>query len=319
MDRPLTLDLRPGEVVALVGPNGAGKTNLLKSLRAARPDAGLVFQDLLLFPHLCSLDNVAFGLRRRGVSRSQARAQARQWLERLGVGNVAEQRPHTLSGGEAQRVAIARTLVLKPNVLLLDEPFAALDAAARPDVRRAVRAALAECPGGGVLVTHQPVDVLALAQRAVVLEAGRIVQDGPVEELRARPRSRWAAEWAGVNLLEGEAVAGGLRLPGGAVVAAASAAPGDSAATGPAYAVVHPHAVTLSRSRPETSARNVWAGTVADVDQEGDRARVRVQTLEGPADLVAEVTPAAVFDLGLQPGAEVWASVKATEVEVYPA
>jgi molybdate transport system ATP-binding protein len=313
MDVSLDLDLRPGEVVALVGPNGAGKTTLLKALMARRPDAGLVFQDLLLFPHLCALDNVAFGLRRRGQSRSQSRAQARQWLERLGVGHVADQRPSTLSGGEAQRVAIARTLVLRPNVLLLDEPFAALDAAARPDVRRAVRAALAECPGGGVVVTHQPVDVLALAQRAVVLEAGRIVQDGPVDELRARPRSRWAAEWAGVNLLEGEAVDNGLRLGGGLVVAAATH---DPAAAGPAYAVVHPHSVTLSRTRPETSARNVWAGTVADVDQEGDRARVRVQ---GPVDLVAEVTPSAVHDLDLAPGAHVWASVKATEVEVYPA
>jgi len=313
MDGTLTgLDLRPGEVVALVGPNGAGKTTLLRAILARRPDAGIVFQDLLLFPHLSALDNVAFGLRRRGLRKGPARAEARGWLERLGVGHVADQRPATLSGGEAQRVAIARTLVLRPALLLLDEPFAALDAAARPDVRRAVRTALAECPGGGVLVTHQPVDVLALAHRVVVLEGGRVTQDGPVDEVRSRPRSAWVAEMAGVNLFEGEADEAGLRVAGGGGVELAA----PSTVRGPAFAVVHPHAVTLSRHRPESSARNVWAGQVADVDVDGPRARVRVR---GPVDLVAEVTLGAVAELGLTAGAEVWASVKATEVAVYEA
>lgn len=306
------LELRPGEVVALVGPNGAGKTTLLRSVLARRPDAGIVFQDLLLFPHLSALDNVAYGLRRRGRRRAVARREAAEWLERLGVAGVADRRPSTLSGGEAQRVAIARTLALRPRLLLLDEPFASVDVAARAEVRRAVRAALAECPGGGVVVTHQPVEVLSLASRMVVLEAGVVVQDGPVAEVRARPRSRWVAELAGVNFLEGVATAEGLLLPGGALVAA------PSEMAGPAFAVFHPHAVTLSRHRPETSARNVWPGTVLDVDLEGDRARVRLRA-EAGVEVVAEVTLGALADLALAPGADVWASVKATEISLYPA
>jgi molybdopterin-binding protein len=294
----VTLDVAPGEVVALVGPNGAGKSTLLRAMLDQRPGTGLMFQDRLLFPHLSALDNVAFGLRRQGVKRKAAHTQARAWLDRLGAGDLADRRPATLSGGEASRVALARALAPRPDLLLLDEPFAAVDLAARPAVRRALRTALQEHRGACVVVTHQPVDVLALASRVVVLEDGRIVQDGPVAEVTARPRSPWAAEMAGLNLLPAELVQAAEHDPGAA------------------WAVIHPRAVTLSRARPEGSARNAWLGTVADIDYEGDRARVRI---DGAVGLVAEVTAAAVADLALATGQQVWASVKATEVTVYEA
>lgn len=336
---PLTLDARlrcaAGEVVALIGPNGAGKSTMLRAIAGLAPEAtgavtvngqnldgvpaedrpvGLVFQDHLLFPHLTVLDNVAFGIRRAGARRRAARHEAADWLERLGVADYAERTPEMLSGGQAQRVALARALARRDPVLLLDEPLAAVDVAGRAEVRRTLRTALAEHQGACVLVTHQPVEVLALAQRVVVLEEGQVVQDGPVEDVRARPRSPWVAEMAGVNLIEGTATADGLDLadPIGGRLAA------PSPVRGPAFAVIHPRAVTLSAHRPDTSARNAWPGRVVDVDAEGDRVRVRAR-MAGPLDLVAEITAAAAAELNLKPGVEVWASVKATEVTVYPA
>jgi molybdate transport system ATP-binding protein len=329
----VALQADAGDTVALVGPNGSGKTTLLRALAGLQPvdeasivvdgvavhdlpaeerPFGLVFQDRLLLPHLDAVENVAFGLRRAGMGKRAARAEAMAWLERVGLAHKAALQPHALSGGMAQRVALVRALALRPAVLLLDEPFGAVDLAARAVVREVLRA-----PEGGagsrvdVLVTHQPVEVLALADRVVVLEAGRVVQTGSVDDVRSRPRSEWAAEMAGVNLLQGTAVAGGLEV--GDVTIAVAGAVG---LVGPTFAVVHPHAVTLSRDEPNTSARNAWRGEVAAVDLERDRARVRVL---GPVELVAEVTVAAVADLGLVPGAPVWASVKATEIDLFPA
>ena len=287
LDLDARLTAQPGDVVALVGPNGSGKSTLLRAV-AHQANAGLVFQDRLLFPTMTALDNVAFGLRKQG--RREARRQAAHWLEALGVADVAGLKPDALSGGQAQRVALARALARQPAVLLLDEPFAGVDVAARVDVRRAVREA-ATPDRVTVLVTHEPVDVLAFATKVVVLEGGRITQQGSVDDVRTRPRSPWAARMAGLNL-----------LPAHAVTATGH---GD-------LAVIHPRSVTLSANRPDSSARNVWQGRVTDIDVEGDRVRVRIS---GAVDLVAEITPAALAELGSSP--VLWASVKATEVEVF--
>jgi molybdate transport system ATP-binding protein len=282
LDLDADLEVAPGEVVALVGPNGAGKSTLLQALAGTDPDVGLVFQDRLLFPHMTALDNVAFGLRQAGLRKRQARAEAHDWLRLLGMDDVSGLRPHALSGGQAQRVAIARAMARRPALLLLDEPFAALDVDAHAEVRQALRAALTQVPDSAVvLVTHQPVEVLAMAQRIVVLENGRIVQEGTVAEVTARPRSQWAARMAGLNLVDG-------------------------------VGVFHPRSVALSRDRPNTTARNVWRGTVAGIDHQGDRVRVRV---DGYTSLVAEITAASANEMALATGQEVWASVKATEVD----
>ncbi len=331
------LHAEDGEVVAIVGPNGAGKTTLLRAIAGLVPldsgrvevdgevledsaagvrllperrPIGVVFQDHLLFPHLSALDNVAFGLRARGRGRRQARELAAAWLERVGLADHAARRPRGLSGGQAQRVAVARALVTEPRVLLLDEPLAAVDATARVELRRTLRAQLAAYQGVRLLVTHDPLEAMALADRLVVIESGRLVQEGPIAEVTARPRSAWVAAMVGLNLFRGRVDDGVLALPDGLSLAVVTGVRGD------AFAVVHPRAVTLHRLRPETSARNTWLGEADSLDLEGDRVRVRVS---GPIPIVAEVTPAAVAELGLATGGAVWVSVKATEVSVYPA
>jgi len=331
------LDAQPGETVVLIGPNGAGKTTLLRVLAgllpldsgriavdghvlddpvrgawtpADRRPIGFVFQDQALFPHLSALENVAFGLRARGVRRQDARRRARAWLERVDMAEHAAARPRALSGGQAQRVALARALVPEPRVLLLDEPLSALDASTRVDTRRELRRHLEAHDGVRVVVTHDPVDAMTLGDRVIVLETGRVVQAGPLAELRERPRSRYVADLVGVNLYRGAADGERIRLRGEGELVAAGHARGE------VFAVVHPRAVALHRHEPEGTPRNVLPGTVEHLDVEGDRVRVIVA---GAVPVTAEVTPAAVAELELTAGAAVWASIKATEVSVYPA
>ena len=336
LDLDVSLEASAAEVVAVLGPNGAGKTTLLRAIAGLIPiDAGrieldgavlddvargvhvpaelrpigVVFQDYLLFPHLTAVENVAFGLRAHGVKNGEARARAMEWLERLGIAAHAGSRPQALSGGQAQRVALARALATNPRLLLLDEPLAALDASARGEIRRELKRHLASFSGIRVLITHDPLEALALADRLVIVEAGRVVQRGSAAEVTARPRSKYVADLVGVNLLRGTAHAGEIALHAGAMLRAAEPVDGE------VFAVIHPRAVALHRAHPEGSPRNVWRGRAATVDLQGDRVRVRV---EGDIAIVAEVTPAAVSELALAEGGEVWASVKATEIAVYP-
>jgi molybdate transport system ATP-binding protein len=331
------LAVASGELVVLLGPNGAGKTTLLRALAGLVPldrgrvvldgrvleDAesgewvaterrpvGFVFQDYLLFPHLSALENVAFGLRARGVGRAEARRRATAWLDRVGLAAHAAARPRALSGGQAQRVALARAMVAQPRLLLLDEPLAALDAATRSEVRRDLRRHLASFDGTRLLVTHDPLEAVALADRLVVLEDGRVTQTGTPSQVSAQPRSRYVAELVGVNLYRGLADGRSIRLANGGTVVAADIHQGE------VFAAVHPHAVALHRQPPEGTPRNVWAGTADTLEAIGDRVRVRVT---GTVPIIAEITPAAASELRLADGGPVWASVKATEVTVYPA
>ena len=337
LDVDVDLAVADREVVALLGPNGAGKTTVLRAIAGLHPldrggievdgralddpatgvfvptaerPIGVVFQDYLLFPRMSALENVAFGLRARGVPKAQARARAAGWLERVDLADHAAARPRELSGGQAQRVALARALATEPRVLLLDEPLAALDAGARLHVRAELRRHLASFGGARLIVTHDPVDAMVLADRLVVIERGRVTQTGTAADVTRHPRSRYVAELVGVNLLHG--VAAGehaVRLAGGAELVVADPLPGHDVAV-----ALRPQAVALHRVQPEGSPRNTWPATVADL--EADRDRVRVQ-LDGSIPLVAEVTPAAVADLDLVPGAAVWASVKAVDLTAY--
>jgi molybdate transport system ATP-binding protein len=334
----VTIQASAGTTIAIVGPNGAGKTTVLRVLAGlvplerghvtldgtvldgpgvgawlepeARP-VGFVFQDLLLFPHLSVLENVAFGPRSRGVRRPEARRRAAGWLERLGIDGFGVERPGALSGGQAQRVALARALATDPRLLLLDEPLSALDAGTRPSVRRDLARHLDTFAGVAVVVTHDPLEAMALADRIVVLEDGRVTQVGDSAELRERPRSAYVAEFVGVNLYRGTADGDGVVLANGARVVG-----GDGSVRGDALAVVHPRAVALHRSRPDGTPRNVWAGKIRHVDPEGERVRVHV---DAAVPVTAEVTASSLAELGLDEGTPVWASVKATEVAVFEA
>ncbi|MGH2769283.1 MAG: ABC transporter ATP-binding protein, partial [Actinomycetota bacterium] len=255
------LSVGMGEVVAILGPNGSGKTTLLRALAglvplgdglvildgevledpasglrvatAQRP-IGFVFQDYLLFPHLSALENVAFGLRARGLRRAEADRRARGWLERVGLARYASARPTSLSGGQAQRVALARALATDPRLLLLDEPLAALDAGTRVALRRDLRRHLRSFEGTRLLVTHDPLEAAALADRLVVIEEGNVVQEGTPAEVSERPRSAYVAQLVGLNLFRGKGRGDRIELASGTHLVVAGEAEGE------VFAVVHP-------------------------------------------------------------------------------
>jgi molybdate transport system ATP-binding protein len=335
LDLRVDVMVEPGELVAVLGPNGAGKTTLLRTIAGLVPidrgsisvddDAldsppdvfvppdrrpiGVVFQDYLLFEHMSALENVAFGMRATGTPKHAARAKAADWLERVGLDGASSARPSALSGGQQQRVALARALARDPRVLLLDEPLAALDARSRGDVRRDLHRHLESFDGMRLMVTHDPIDAYALADRVVVLERGEISQQGSLADVTARPRTDYVADLVGLNLLAGRLTGDVLTTArGGRVVTAHKS--GDGAA----FAAIRPQAVSLHRRQPEGSPRNVWQLDVAGIDRFHDHVRVR---LDGVVPLVAEVTAAAVAELDLRPGEHVWASVKAVEVDCY--
>lgn len=327
-----------GEVVAVLGPNGAGKTTTLHALaglvqlsegeirvdgqvwaapgRHLEPSqraVGMLAADHLLFPHLSARQNVAFGPRSRKTSRRDAEARADRELAALGIPDVADRRPSALSHGQAQRVALARALATDPRLLLLDEPLSALDPAVRPHVRATLAARLRAYDGVTVVVTHDPLDALTLADHLVFVEDGVVVQDGSPAEVVARPRTPYVAHVVGLNLLPGTTVdATTVSTPVGPVVT------GGLDHRGPTWVTFPPSAVALYPQRPHGSTRNVWPVRVAAVELLGQTARVRLVT--GPDDVavLAEVTAGSVASLRLLPGTRLWAGVKATEVTAYP-
>ncbi|GAB2732002.1 ABC transporter ATP-binding protein [Streptomyces bullii] len=328
----IALQAIPGDVIALLGPNGAGKTTALRALAGLLPltrghlrldgtelartppesrPVGVVFQDYLLFPHLTALDNVAFGPRCRGATKAEARAQASDWLNRMGLAQHSGTKPRHLSGGQAQRVALARALAIHPRLLLLDEPLAALDARTRLEVRARLRRHLAGFEAVAVLVTHDPLDAMVLADRLVVVEDGRIVQQGAPADIARHPRTDYIAQLVGLNLYRGRAEGHTVRLDAGPAITT------TEHLSGPAFVAFPPGAVTLYRDRPTgSSARNLWRCEVAGLETHGDQIRA---DLTGELPLAADVTTVAAAELDLHPGASVWATVKATQTHAYPA
>lgn len=346
------IDVDPGQILAVLGPNGSGKTTLLRTLAglvalsegriaigghvwddpaddvfipAVDREAGLVFQDYRLFPHLSVLDNVAFASHARGASRREARLKAKEVLSQLTLSDLADRKPGQLSGGQAQRVALARAIASDPRLLLLDEPLAALDARTRLDIRAELRRHLATFPGPTVLVTHDPLEAMVLADRILVLEGGRAVQTGTPAVVARRPATDYVARLVGLNLYAGTMTDGTTRrveLDSGGTLYAAGVDPADSQARTLPFngtrmlVALSPKAITLHTNQPEHgSARNVWDGRISGMELLTDHIRVAV---DGQPDALVDVTPAAVAELELAPGQRVWLSAKATEVTVYP-
>ena len=337
----LTVDVSftaaPERPLAIVGPNGAGKTTVVRALAGldamdgainvdglvlddiparGRP-IGVVFQDRALFHRMSALENVAFGLRARGVRSSVARERARGLLGVMGIGHRADVKARALSGGEAQCVAVARAIAHEPRLLLLDEPLAALDVRARAEMRALLAKVLAGFGGIAIIVTHDPVDAMTLAHDIVVMERGRVTQSGTIDEIRSAPRTAYAAELVGVNLFTGrlEPMGDGvatLQTGGGEITIACPA--GINAAVDDASALLRPADVILYREQPPPgSARNVVRGVVRSLADNGERVRVR---LDSSPPLVADVTRGSAQRLEFSHGTEVWAVFKAVEVRL---
>ncbi|QLL05164.1 sulfate/molybdate ABC transporter ATP-binding protein [Mycobacterium vicinigordonae] len=347
-DRMVDVDfaVAAGEVLAVLGPNGAGKSTALHVIAGLiRPDAGLVrlgdrvltdtaakvevathdrrvgllLQDPLLFPHLSVAANVAFGPRsRRGMSRSgNTRESALRWLSEVGAESLANRKPRQLSGGQAQRVAIARALAAEPQALLLDEPLTGLDVAAAAAVRAVLREVVARSGCAVILITHDLLDVLTLADRVLVLESGRVCEVGPAAEVLAAPTSNFGARIAGVNLVSGTVgTDGALHTPAGQIWhgSGSGVTSGDAA-----VAVFGPSSVAVFPSPPHGSPRNAVEVTVSGLETRGPTVLVRgADQPDGAPGLAASITGQAAAELQLTPGRRVWFGVKAHEVALHP-
>ena len=333
------LDIDPGTTVALLGPNGSGKSTTVEVLAGLLPldrgqitlagrvlddpsqqcfvepqhrRVGVVFQQYLLFEHMTVRDNIAFGPQCRGLGRGEARAAAQTWLDRLDLVDLASRRPSELSGGQAQRVALARTLAADPEVLLLDEPLAALDIATRTSLRRTLASHLQHYRGPRLLITHDPTDAFLLADRICVIEGGRISQTGTPDDIRMRPATTYVAALAGLNLLNGVNSGGVLTIEG--VDQRLQSA--DTQTDGSVLITIAPNAIALHSQQPHGSPRNAWPTSIATIEPLGDITRIM---LGDPLRLSVDITPGAASSMGLRQGSSVWASVKATEVNLNPA
>jgi molybdate transport system ATP-binding protein len=327
-----------GEVLAVLGPNGAGKSTILHVIAGlVRPDdgvvrvgdrvltdtaagthvathdrqVGLLLQDPLLFPHLSVAANVAFSPR-------SSRADAARWLGEVEASDLAERMPRQLSGGQAQRIALARALAAEPDVLLLDEPLAGLDVAVAATMRKLLSRVLVRDGRSAVLITHDLVDVLTLADSVLILEDGRIAEKGSTATVLGAPRSRFGARFAGVNLIIGTAGPDGVLTTQQGLAWHGVPAP-DTEVGQPAVALFSPAAVAVYRERPHGSPRNTMAVTVAELDSRGPAIRVRAEEQpDGVPGIAADITADSAAELRLTPGERVYFSVKAQEVTLLP-
>jgi len=332
-----------GKTLVLLGPNGAGKSTLLEAIAGLIPiesgllrldsrllecpkrkirvparkrPIGLMFQGLWLFPHLSVLDNVLYGLRALGTPRHEAIHRVRETLERLDLPHLLQRRPAEISGGEAQRVALARVLVLKPRLLLLDEPLSALDVESRPRTREFLRRALHAFDGPRIVISHDPTEARLLADQLAVLEHGRITQCGPAAEVFEQPHTPWIAAISGVNLLHGVLYrkrgqtclqASGLHL----ILEDCPLLPPQRV-----NATIPAHAITLQPARDVPLPSDTLEGSVHSIIRTGSRFRVHIDS--EPA-LWVEVSPERLRETGLDHGVRVWAQLEPRALRMFPA
>ena len=359
-DVVVDLEVEAGRTTALIGPNGSGKSTVCSVVaglldaengqvvlggrvldgpggfvRSGRRQVALLSQEPGVFAHMSVLGNVVFALRCQGVSRAEATRRARAELAAVGADHLASRSGGALSGGQAARVALARALATGPRLLVLDEPMAALDVTARQEMRRLVARRCAEEGLTLLLVTHDVLDLTALAEDVVVLDRGRVVEQGPTARILSAPRSDFVAHLTGTAVLtgvvDGDAEAPGLRLPSGQVI---HGRPREDSTDGhvgepghrddhdevlhpgaPGIALVPPDAVALYRLAPHGSPRNVLTGRVTGLERSGALVSVRLELEEGQR-LSAAVTAGAVAELGITEGREVCCVIKAVQVRI---
>ena len=340
----VSLKVDAGHTFVLVGESGAGKTTILNILSgllhpdhgriqledevlfdgnqdlrlpASKRSVGYVFQDYVLFPHLSVFENVAFGLRAQGITPGDVRRETNAILQLLGIEDLAPRKTARLSGGQQQRVALARALILKPRLLLLDEPLSAIDLQTRRQVRSELRRVLQNLPCITLFVTHNPFEAMVFGAQVGVVDHGKLVQVGDRDELLRRPRSRYVAELMGVNLFQGKVIrrdATGLaevQTKNGVVHTISEDVSDDT------FIAVDPREITLHTIPPVGTAQNVFSGRILELVPEpplGERVRV---VLETHPLLVAEITAHSVQSLGLREAMNVYASFKATSAKCY--
>jgi molybdate transport system ATP-binding protein len=355
-----------GKTTVLLGESGAGKSTVLRLLagllhperghislegkpyfdserRIAIPPQerpfGYVFQDYMLFPHMTAFENVAFGLRAQHLPHKIVRQRVGEALEQVHLAGYDQRRPAQLSGGQQQRVAIARALALRPQLLLLDEPLAALDVQTRREVRQELRNLLSGAGITTVMVTHQYLEALLFGYHILVLEQGHVIQQGSHRDLLQYPRSSYVAELVGMNFFRGRIVCcetGAMCTiqlqnngrPGIEVRAALEEQaqklpePGDEA-----FVLVDPCSITLYQTLPDSSARNGFQGTIVQLlhlgtpfgmnSEHGGRVRVSMSVDDSVPLLTAEITEASASRMELSEGKMMYATFKATEARAY--
>jgi molybdate transport system ATP-binding protein len=334
------LELRGHETLVLLGPNGSGKTTCLDLVAGLRaPDSGhvvlgetvlydtetgvdlapeerrvgFVFQDFALFPHRTVRGNVGYGPRARRFPSKQRRQVIDSCLLRMDLTALADRFVTELSGGQRQRVALARALASEARILLLDEPFASLDATIRATVRSELRGFLRDTGLPALVVTHDPLDAFVVGDRLAVIEQGRVVQVGTGEDLLAHPRTPFVADLVGLNVFEVDLASGaGLKTAhAGAVTFHVLA---DELA-GTVHLAFAPSDVALAAEPPTGSFQNVIRVRVRESLGLPDRLRV---VLDAGLPMVADITREAGRGLPLAPGSAIWAMIKATSIRVYP-
>jgi molybdate transport system ATP-binding protein len=352
-----------GETTVLLGESGAGKSTVLRLLAGLlHPERGhislegvtyfdstqhiaippqerpfgYVFQDYALFPHLSVFENVAFGLRAQHLPRQIIRRRVGEALERVRLTEMDQRRSTQLSGGQQQRVAIARALALQPQLLLLDEPLAALDIQTRREVRQELRHILASTGITTLLVTHQYLEALLFGHSILILDSGRVIQQGSQRDLLIYPRSSYIAELVGMNFFRGRVVRCEadaictIQLHNGSQPAEIMAALEEHIAAGKlpgvgdeAYVVVDPRSITLYQTLPDSSARNIFCGEILQVLRLGTptshdgRVRVSIMLDLSAPPLTAEITEASAARMELSEGKTIYAAFKATEARAY--
>jgi molybdopterin-binding protein len=332
--RDLTLNIRDGEYFMVLGPTGSGKTVLLETIAGLHPvksgvillnglevtktepekrGIGIVYQDYVLFPHLTVIKNIAFGLRQRGRSRKQAEAEAGWTIELLGLSSLLSRKIGTLSGGEKQKVALARALAIKPKVLLLDEPLSALDPETRERVQQELREIRSKLNQTIIHVTHDFEEAVALGERIAVLGNGCIMQVGTAEEIFCQPKSEFVARFAMTrNIFAGEVRDGGDE---GAIIDI-SGTPIEAVTSlrGHRHASIRPEDILLSTQPFVSSARNSFMGVITDVVSKGSTVCLTVNV---PPDFVSLVTRRSFEEMQLRKGGKVYVTFKASVVNVF--
>lgn len=337
----LSLSVAEGEVLAVLGPNGSGKSTLLAAIAGlieldsgevalgdrtlstrsatrrlhlppSRRGVGLLGQEPRLFPHLRAVDNVAFGAIAQGERRPAARRRARLWLDAVDLSGFAERRPAELSGGQQQRVALARALAARPTALLLDEPLAALDVQSAGVLRAMLRRHLAETRLPTVIVTHDIVDAIALADRIAIVRDGRIVDVGATSRVIDRPSDPFAAALLGINLVHGTIAPGNVLLldDGRTLDCGDSGPPVGSAAS----AAFPPSAVHLEPADSPAAGAHSWSATVDALERGVSGVVVRMRE----HSIAAELSPGDLLHLGIAPGSGVRLTIDPAAVSVYP-